>query len=127
MTSTIWWIRRDLRLSDNLALAATLAAGDQVVPVFVINPRLVDSADASQKRLAFLFDGLRTLHADLRARGSRLIIRRGDPAEELRRLAGESSATGVYAEEDVTPFARRRDGAVAEHSNSKFGSDWPTW
>ena len=82
--------------------------------MFVIDQRLVDSADVSEKRLAFLFDGLRSLHADLRARGSRLLVRRGDPVEELRKLAGESGATGVYAEEDVTPFARRRDGAVAE-------------
>ncbi|HPR08838.1 MAG TPA: deoxyribodipyrimidine photo-lyase, partial [Denitromonas sp.] len=94
MTPTLWWIRRDLRLTDNLALAAALAAGDQVIPVFVIDPRLVDSADVSKKRLAFLFDGLRSLDAALQARGSRLLVRRGDPVEELCKLAGESGATG---------------------------------
>ena len=55
--------------------------------MFVIDPRLVDSADVSEKRLAFLFDGLRGLDAALQARGSRLIVRRGDPAEELGKLA----------------------------------------
>jgi deoxyribodipyrimidine photo-lyase len=38
---SIWWIRRDLRLADNLALAAAQAAGRQVVPAFVLDPRLL--------------------------------------------------------------------------------------
>ena len=113
MTPVIWWIRRDLRLADNQALAAALVAGDSVIPTFVIDPRLQESPYASQKQLAFLFDGLRCLDADLRARGSRLIVRRGDPVAELRNLAGESGAAGIYAEEDITPFARKRDEAVA--------------
>ena len=34
-TTAIVWFRRDLRLDDNRALAAALAAADQVVPLFV--------------------------------------------------------------------------------------------
>ncbi len=101
-------------MTDNQALAAALAASDRVVPTFVIDPRLLESQVVGAKRLAFLFAGLRSLDADLQARGSRLIVRRGDPVEELRKLADESGATGVFAEEDVTPFARQRDRAVAE-------------
>ena len=40
MSTALWWIRRDLRLSDNQALAAALAAADQVVPIFVLDPAL---------------------------------------------------------------------------------------
>ena len=74
---------------------------------------LLSTFAASEKRLAFLFGGLRALDADLRARGSRLIVRRGDPATELARLVSETGATAVFAEEDVWPYARRRDAAVA--------------
>ena len=38
---SIWWIRRDLRLADNLALAAAQVAGRQVIPAFVLDPRLL--------------------------------------------------------------------------------------
>lgn len=38
---SIWGIRRDLRLADSLALAAAQAAGRQVIPVFVLDPRLL--------------------------------------------------------------------------------------
>jgi deoxyribodipyrimidine photo-lyase len=109
----IWWIRRDLRLSDNQALSAARAAGEPIVPVFVLDPRLLAAPVTGEKRRSFLFGGLAALDADLRARGGRLILRRGDPAAELARLARETAATAVYAEENVSPYARRRDAEVA--------------
>ncbi|MCB0202040.1 MAG: deoxyribodipyrimidine photo-lyase, partial [Anaerolineae bacterium] len=63
MKTSIWWIRRDLRLTDNQALAAAQSVGDQVVPVFIIDPRLLKSQYVGEKRLAFLFAGLRSLDA----------------------------------------------------------------
>ena len=36
--TVLWWLRRDLRLADNDALAAALAGGRRVVPVFVLDP-----------------------------------------------------------------------------------------
>ncbi len=92
MSTALWWIRRDLRLSDNQALAAALAAADQVVPVFVLDPTLLASPYVSDKRLAFLFDGLRSLDADLRA--ARQPARRapGRAGRELARLLAETGA-----------------------------------
>jgi deoxyribodipyrimidine photo-lyase len=109
----IWWARRDLRLADNQALHQAMHAAETVLPVFILDPDLLTTFAASEKRLAFLFGGLRALDADLRARGSRLIVRRGDPATELARLVSETGAVAVCAEEDVWPYARRRDAAVA--------------
>ena len=116
MTAAIWWIRRDLRLADNQALHAAIAAANQLVPVFVLDPMILDSEQvgaAAWRRVAFLFGGLRILDAELRARGSRLVIRRGDPVEELTKLAGEAGAACLFAEEDPWPYARSRDAAVA--------------
>jgi deoxyribodipyrimidine photo-lyase len=114
MTTAIWWIRRDLRLTDNQALAAALAHAEQVIPVFVLDPALLNSPYVGDKRVAFLFGGLRQLDADLRARGGRLVVRRGEPRAELGALLGETGATRILAEEDFSPYARRRDARVAE-------------
>ncbi len=111
---TIWWIRRDLRLADNPALAAALARGGPVVPVFVRDAALLargPHADAP-KRLAFLHGGLRTLDASLRARGSRLVVRSGEPGAVLGAIVRECGAVAVVAEEDLSPYARRRDAVV---------------
>lgn len=114
MTAVIWWTRRDLRLNDNFALQAALAHGEPVIPVFVLDPKLLQAGDVSDKRVAFLFGGLRALDADLRARGSQLILRQGDPMEALAQLCAETGATAVFAEADPWPYAQQRDAAVAE-------------
>jgi deoxyribodipyrimidine photo-lyase len=112
MTRSIVWFRRDLRLADNAALAEAIRQGE-VIPVFVIDPVLLQSDRAGPKRVAWLAANLRALDRSLRARGSQLIVRRGEPAAELIRLAREAQATNVFFNLDLTPYARRRDRRVA--------------
>lgn len=109
--ASIWWIRRDLRLTDNLALQAALAQGQEVIPLFILDTRLLELA--APRRRAFLFEGLAKLDADLRQIGSRLVMQRGEPREVLRRVMAESGAQQIYASEDYSPYARRRDAWVA--------------
>ncbi len=113
MSTALWWVRRDLRLTDNQALTAALELSSRVVPVFVLDPVLLNSPTAGEKRVAFLLAGLRQVDADLRARGSRLIVRCGDPVEELKRLTGEVGAEAIFAEEDYWSYGRERDVRVA--------------
>jgi deoxyribodipyrimidine photo-lyase len=113
MSTAIWWIRRDLRLADNQTLTAALQDAEQVVPVFIFDPTLWNSPYVGDKRLAFLLAGLRKLEGNLQARGSRLILRRGDPKVELRQLRAETNAGAIFAEADVSPYARNRDKKIA--------------
>lgn len=113
MVTALWWIRRDLRLSDNQALTAALHAAEQVVPVFVLDPRLWRSPYVGARRLAFLIGGLQALDMALHARGSALIVRAGEPATALAALIAETGAQAIYAEADVSPYARQRDARVA--------------
>ena len=113
METAIWWIRRDLRLSDNQSLNGAISSADRVLPVFILDPKLIESSNASMKRLAFLFESLTALDGDLHKRGSRLVIRRGDPVEELTKLVTESRAKQIFSEEDFSPYARSRDRRVA--------------
>mgnify|MGYP000421616398 CR=1 FL=1 len=109
----VWWIRRDLRLHDNPALAA--AAGHGVVlPVFVLDPHL--SASLRTPRGKFLLNSLRKLDERLRGQGSRLLVRSGDPAEVIPALARQTGAVAVYAQEDYSAYARARDRRVAERA-----------
>jgi len=121
---SLWWIRRDLRLQDNPALQAGCAEGT-VVPVFILDPHLLTGRNASPRRQAFLFDGLRALDQDLRTRGSQLILRTGVPAEALGELAAEVDARAIFAQADVSPYARRREAEVAERVPLVL-TRWPT-
>ena len=105
----IWWIRRDLRMTDNAALHAALEAGS-VIPTFIIDPAFSHS---SPRRKDFLYEGLHALDKDLHARGSYLVIRSGKPLEALEKILAETKAEAVFAEEDFTPYARKRDEEIA--------------
>jgi deoxyribodipyrimidine photo-lyase len=110
MTTVIWWIRRDLRLHDNPALAQALTGADCVIPVYILDSRLKPAF--ARERFLFLIQSLKALQTDLQTLGSSLVLRAGDPVYELSRLIAESSASEIYAEADYSPFARRRDKAV---------------
>lgn len=114
MSTAVWWIRRDLRLADNPALTAALAQADQVIPLFILDPHLTEAPTTGAKRLAFLFDGLRALDADLRTRGSRLLVLRGAPLTLLRSLLESTQARAIVAQADVSPYARQRDAEIAQ-------------
>ena len=116
MSTTIVWFRRDLRLADHPALAAALARG-AVVPLFVLDARLLTGH--SPRREAWLFANLAALDADLRKAGTRLLLRRGDPRDEVPRVARETRAEAVHWSRDYTPFARRRDNAVERACRSE--------
>jgi deoxyribodipyrimidine photo-lyase len=109
MTS-IWWLRRDLRLADNPALQAGLQRGP-VIPVFVLDPHLLACTPA--RRQHFLFNGLRELDGQLRRLGSALVLRSGAPEQVLSDLLAQSGSDAIFAEEDFTSYARARDARVA--------------
>ena len=114
MGANIWWVRRDLRLNDNQALQKAISAGKSVIPLFIFDPKLLNSSNAAERRIAFLRDCLSELDKALRLRGSKLIVRKGDPAEVLGTLVKEGKADQIFAEADYSPYARSRDGMVAE-------------
>ena len=73
--------RRDLRLADNPALQAALAAGYAPIPVYVHAPHEDAPWLPGAATQAWLHLSLLALDADLQARGSRLVIREGDSLE----------------------------------------------
>jgi deoxyribodipyrimidine photolyase len=113
MQTAIWWLRRDLRLDDNPALATALEQAEQVLPVFILDEKLLQSSYSSERRTAFLLHGLQQLDGELKERGSRLVVRRGDPLAELAGLVHETGAEAIFAEADYSPYARRRDQRIA--------------
>ena len=105
----IVWFRRDLRIHDHPALTAAVRAHAAVVPVFVLDRRLLHGRFESGPRVHFLLESLRELRGALRARGGELLVRDGRPEEVLVELAREAGARTAYFHADVSPFATRRD------------------
>lgn len=108
----IVWLRRDLRLSDNAALAAAAQTAREICVAFVLDPVLLRGDRVGAPIVQAFFDAVAALRDDLRARGSDLALLDGDCAEELAALATRIGARVVHYNEDYDPAARARDERV---------------
>lgn len=107
---TLVWFRRDLRLADHPALAAALARGGPVLPVFVLDDRPPWAPGAASRW--WLHHSLAALSDDLAARGGRLVLLRGAPEEELPRLATAIGAGAVMWNRRPEPPERDREARL---------------
>lgn len=106
------WLRQDLRLSDQAALTAATHEGP-VIPVYVLDdetPRQWAMGGASRW---WLHHSLTRLDESLRAKGSRLILRRGKAADCIAQIAKEVGAKRVHALHHYEPWWRNAEKAVA--------------
>ena len=111
---TLLWFRRDLRLSDHPALAAALATGAPIVPVFILDEATPGKWTPGGASRWWLHHALATLDRDLRGLGSALVLRRGAYAEQIPRLMAETGAAEIHTGDAVEPWARRAIAGLAQ-------------
>ncbi|GMU44235.1 MAG: deoxyribodipyrimidine photo-lyase [Xanthomonadales bacterium] len=112
MNLALVWLRRDLRLADNAALHAALAAGYVPVPVYVHAPHEESPWEPGAASCWWLHHSLAALDAELRALGSALVVRGGDSMAEIDRLLAQTGAVAVFWNRLHDPVLVRRDRAI---------------
>ncbi len=107
------WLRQDLRLHDNPALIAAIEDGP-VVPVYVLDDEAPGKWAMGGAQRWYLHHALETFAAALEAKGSRLILRRGDAVGELRKLCEETRATGIHGMRHYEPWWRKAEASLGD-------------
>ena len=97
------WFRRDLRVSDHVALHQACEKQTPIVPIFIFDDGILSDKKGVARRTAFLLASLESLAANLNALGAPLILRKGNPAEVLRALAKETGAKSLFFNKDIEP------------------------
>ncbi len=113
MRTAVVLFTRDLRVQDHPALATAVREAERVVPLFVVDERILASGFATPNRAAFLADALAALDEALRERGGRLVVRRGDAVRETMALAQAVGAEAVHLSADVSGRAAERERGLA--------------
>jgi deoxyribodipyrimidine photo-lyase len=104
--TTIVWFRQDLRLRDNPALHAAAERPGAVIPVYIWSPEDDGDWPPGAASRWWLHQSLHALDADLRARGSRLILAKGRATSVLDHLITKTRATALYWNRRYEPAAR---------------------
>ena len=110
---SILWLRQDLRLHDQPALAAAAAAG-AVIPVYVLDDDAPGKWRIGGAQRWWLHHSLAAFGKALEAKGSRLILGRGDAVQVLRELAEETGAEAIHAIRHYEPWWAKAEKTLGE-------------
>ena len=108
---TLVWLRQDLRLHDQPALVAAAHDG-AVIPVYILDDAAPGAWAIGGAQRWWLRHSLAALDDALRARHSRLILRRGDAVTELRAVMKDTGATRIHAIRHYEPWWREAEAAL---------------
>src|ERR1022692_2599800 len=95
------WFRNDLRIHDNEILLEAVRRADKVLPVYCFDPYYFKKNTSGESktgniRARFLLESVADLRKNLRNIKGELIIRIGNPAEILPKLAEQYHVNEVY-------------------------------
>jgi len=93
MDLNVVWFRRDLRISDNVALFNATKDGNPVLPIFILDKATENTGAAFKLRLGL---SLQKFSESLRKVGSRLILLKGEPIEVLKKIVFDFNAKKIF-------------------------------
>jgi len=106
MKRAIVWFKTDLRLQDNETLQKAVEWADEIIPVFCYNQNWdsqtkFGTMKMGEHRKQFLFQALMELEELLTKGNSGLVFCKGNPVDEILRMAKLYNAQRVYAKKEV--------------------------
>lgn len=120
--TTLFWIRRDIRLSDNAGLYHALKENKKVLPLFIFDKHILNKLEEkSDSRVTFIHHSLELIKKELEAMGSALLVVHSTPEAFFQSITPHA----VYTNNDYEPYARERDtkvAAILERKGSIFKS-----
>ncbi len=111
--TTLVWLRNDLRLVDNPALAAACERG-RVIPLYILDTGERGEWEIGGAQRWWLHESLGALDRALRERGSQLILRKGPAARVLDELIAAGGIDAVYWNRRYEPSTIARDSKLKE-------------
>jgi deoxyribodipyrimidine photo-lyase len=114
----VLWFRRDLRVSDQASLAAATSRGP-VIPIYILDDETPKHRKMGAASRWWLHHSLVSLDANLRKKGSRLILRGGVSADILAEVAATSGASEIHAIRHYEPWWRNAERDLRDRLGSK--------
>ncbi|MBW4552462.1 MAG: deoxyribodipyrimidine photo-lyase [Aphanocapsa sp. GSE-SYN-MK-11-07L] len=108
----LFWHRRDLRITDNVGLAAARDRTAKLVGVFCLDPKILQQDTIAPARVTYMIGCLQDLQNCYSQVGSQLLILHADPVQGIPALAQALEAEAVFWNLDVEPYAQQRDQSV---------------
>lgn len=112
MTHTLFWFRRDLRLTDNIGLFEALKSNTNVLPIFIFDENILNELDIDDARVQFIHESLNAINSELNTFNSSVLCLKGKPLDIWKQLIKNYTIKSVYTNTDYEPYAKTRDTEV---------------
>ena len=113
MKTALYWMKRDLRLYDNIALNQALLKFENVIPIFIIERSFLTAPDTSPLHTYAICTALTDLKKRYEERSGQLAIVKGEVIEILEKINTIVPFDAIYAHEEIgTDRTYERDIAV---------------
>lgn len=111
--TAIFIFTRDLRLEDNTTLNEARTNNDLVIPIFVFTQEQIENNKYfSEHCFNFMIDCLESLNKKLKTLNSKLYFFYGKHKDVIEKLIKKMNITGVYINQDITPYAHKRSKQI---------------
>ena len=118
MSKALVWLRRDIRVQDHAALVEACKKYDEVLLTFVLDKNIIDKLPENDRRMTFIIESLNELNQTLQEKHeSGIIIKYGDPAEEIPKLIKEHKISALFFNRDYESYALKRDQKIEQILN----------
>ena len=119
-SKAIFWFKRDLRTEDNTGLYHATAESSEVIPLYILEDKILSRHPSKSKRLGFFVNALHNLDSELRKLGSYLLVLRGKANEIIPELIKTHKVDAVYTNRAYGFSGVKRDIDV-EHKCKSLG------
>lgn len=121
---SLFIFRRDLRLSDNLALVEASKASHEVIVCFIFDPRQVGKNPyRGDRSVQFMLESLDSLSKEIKDLRGKLFYLYGKAEEVVQHILRSSKIDAIFLNRDYTPFSITRDNNI-EAVAKRFGVDF---
>ncbi|MFN6037052.1 MAG: deoxyribodipyrimidine photo-lyase, partial [Bacteroidota bacterium] len=122
MKTKIFWFRNDLRTHDNEAFSKAVSSSENIIPLFIFDPRSYDKNDFGYSRSGifrtrFLIESVQELRLKLKQKGGDLIVRLGYPEKIIPDLCKQFGVVTVYFSKEVAPEEIKLEQEVSKYLN----------
>lgn len=116
----LWWIKKDIRLEDNIAVNQALLDGKEVLPVFVFEKDTLTAADTSLFHILAQCQALKDIQSKLAKYKTKIWIAEGNITQIFEQIYSVFPYEAIYSHQETgNSITFKRDKKIKSWSKSK--------
>ena len=129
--NSLIWYRNDLRVDNHSGLFNAIRNSDKILGFYCFNPKMFELNElnfhkTNNYRVRFLIESVENLKTELKKNNISLIIKIGDPVEELTNIISKKNINNIYfqnewTEEEVLDEKSLKNKCVGVKFHSFYG------